>query len=48
MTKRQAAWAAQHDWWSRTECDAPGQYRIVTRDGEHFSDYKQLRNWAGY
>lgn len=48
MTRRQALWAQQHDWYSRTERDAPGVYRIVTRDGEHFSDYKNLRAWAGY
>lgn len=65
MTRKQQAWAAQHDWFRRTIGDAVCVMEISVREayvsiggvyfpqavierGIIFSDFKELREWAGY
>lgn len=53
MTKRQKDWAMDHDWSTSFVMigrNYYGQdlYLITCRDGERFTDYAELRAWAGY
>jgi hypothetical protein len=54
MTDRQAAWASAHDWYRWSECIGPGQFKVHVRpsfEGDtqtEFTDYQELRAWAGY
>ena len=54
MTNAQVAWAAEHDWYVRSEMDTKtGVSNVVVR-GEQpgtrikFTDFQALRRWAGY
>lgn len=59
MTKLQIAWAKQHDWFRAVLNTTEGKViiaesRVVTAKGEvtgdciSTSNFKELRNWAGY
>lgn len=57
MTEQQIKWATSHDWFVAVLDSGKGVLvtdRYVTRDGvEHadskeFSNYRRLRDWAGY
>lgn len=53
MYKWQKDWAMQHDWASSFVMvgrNHYGQnlYLVTCRDGERFTDYTELRRWAGY
>lgn len=52
MTKRQAEWAAEHDWFRSME-ERDGYWLVwVNENGKMhpwpFKDYSELRRWAGY
>lgn len=60
MTKQQAEWAKLHDWFVWATVDASGVYTVTVREESHhvdtgwttsypkFTDYRALRDWAGY
>ena len=52
MTKRQIEWARQHDWFTWVREDGAVLVRDYTEDGAQtfraFTDYRELRAWAGY
>lgn len=57
MTSKQVAWARAHDWFYVSERALPGMrggpYQVwVTENGKlhpwPFTDYNELRRWAGY
>jgi len=51
MTKRQIAWASQHDWF-RFDRDGSVFVRDYDENDQliivEFTDYQALRAWAGY
>jgi hypothetical protein len=53
MTKRYKDWAMDHDWASSFVMigrNHYGQdlYLVTTRSGERFTNYQEMRAWAGY
>lgn len=59
LSKLQIAWAKQHDWFRKVIHTSEGKViiaesRVVTAKGEVIGDcistsnFKELRNWAGY
>ena len=58
MTKEQAQWAMNHDWYVSMYHDVDVGYVVVGKtttqaDGEplsriHTADFQKLRDWAGY
>jgi hypothetical protein len=56
MTRQQAAWAEQHDWFISAGAvrGKPLSWVVHVRpsfEGDtqvYFKDYQELRNWAGY
>ncbi len=57
MTEAQIRWAKTHDWFLAVLADGTGVMvldRWVDRDGNYFVDtkaftnYRRLRDWAGY
>ena len=59
LTEQQVKWASQHDWFIKTvRCQDAEQYEfvigVVVRDDlvatetQIFTDFQELRNWAGY
>lgn len=57
MNKQQTVWAARHDWFHSVELTNPSrplEYAVqVYSDGIGseliaFSNYQELRDWAGY
>ena len=56
MTKNQAEWAKDHDWFKYSFEETDGTWSVVVNDpiegDEHnrqcFSDFKSLYHWAGY
>lgn len=52
MTRRQIAWAREHDWFLTLREDGAVLVRDYTPEGAQtfvaFTDYRELRVWAGY
>lgn len=58
MTREQIQWAHQHDWFKgahqRVEGPLAGEYVATVQDDMdadnelEFSDFQELRSWAGY
>lgn len=59
MTKQQAIWASEHDWfvaayetpagWAVDACEVVVEHgNVVSHCNVQFSDYLALREWAGY
>lgn len=55
MTPKQARWAAQHDWFIESFRLPNGSYAVFVRadigdlgDELGFTDFQQLKQWAGY
>lgn len=53
MNKKHKDWAIRHDWaddFVMIGRNHYGQdlYLVTTNTGEHFTDYAELRAWAGY
>ena len=53
MTKSQAQWAEQHDWWLNTMWNHDSVYTVTTRNDEGeqditFTVFDELAAWAGY
>lgn len=57
MTKQQAQWAESHDWWVATYNQGTKEnpdYVVVGFDDDYpnnekqFSDFEELKAWAGY
>lgn len=60
MTKKQALWAMQHDWALELFEYADDKYAVLVRERSlsadrtiiecmlSFSDFKELKAWAGY
>lgn len=53
MTLAQVRWAEQHDWFHSYQRRGAGYQVLVCEAGsaprsEPFTDYQELRAWAGY
>lgn len=54
LNTQQMVWAKQHDWFVEAFVNSYNLYTVVVRpsfEGDKqtvFTDYKELRAWAGY
>lgn len=53
MTKQQATWASQHDWFYCAHMTCPGCYMVTVLDSStdellEFVTFSELKQWAGY
>ena len=55
MTPKQTRWASQHDWFIESVKLDNGSYSVIVRgdvddvaDELGFTDFQQLKEWAGY
>lgn len=53
MTYNQIEWAKQHDWYVHYIREGDGSYTAIVYDSElqysvRFTDFKKLKEWAGY
>lgn len=55
LTERQIAWASQHDWFIDADVTGVMVNEILVHENgtvlesvKSFSDFQQLRTWAGY
>uniref|UniRef100_A0AAU6W024 Uncharacterized protein n=1 Tax=Pseudomonas phage Ulitu01 TaxID=3138550 RepID=A0AAU6W024_9CAUD len=54
MTAQQIKWAAAHDWYLGHGTNADNQlfvkvrHEYLTGESQFFTNYQELREWAGY
>ena len=52
MTYEQVAWASLHDWFSGSVWVSGDCYKVIAIDDDGtlktFTEYENLREWAGY
>lgn len=48
MTKQQKKWAAQHDWFRHETETGCMCWQEETRSTREFTNFREMREWAGY